>query len=55
MHLYAKALNNGGELIMSGFYVEDLESIRDRAAELGLQFMRFTENNNWVAALFTLK
>ena len=50
---YAKALERGGELIMSGFYVEDLAVIRERALELGLQFSRFAENENWVAAAFT--
>jgi len=55
MHLYIKALKNGGELIMSGFYTEDLETIKGRAAELGLQFLRYSENDRWVAAVFTLK
>ena len=52
---YCKVLKQGGELIMSGFYIDDLESIKARAIELGLQFRRFTENEKWVAAIFTSK
>ena len=55
MHLYTKALKSNGELIMSGFYVNDLAVIKDRASELELQFLRFTEIDKWVAAVFTLK
>jgi len=40
---------------MSGFYVDDLEPVKKRAIELGLQFIRFTENQKWVAAVFTSK
>jgi len=55
MPLYCKVLKPEGELIMSGFYAEDLEQIRARATNLGLQFKRFTENGNWIAAVFTSK
>ena len=55
MPQYCKVLKQGGELIMSGFYTDDLESIKDRATALGLQLRRFTENERWVAAVFTSK
>jgi ribosomal protein L11 methyltransferase len=55
MPQYCKALKPGGELIVSGFYSDDLEPIKVRAAELGLLFKRFTENEDWVAAVFTSK
>ena len=55
MPQYCKVLKLGGELIMSGFYTDDLESIKDRATALGLQLRRFTENERWVAAVFTSK
>lgn len=55
MPKYCNVLKSGGELIMSGFYMEDIEPIKVRATTLGLQFMRFTENDNWVAVVFTLK
>lgn len=50
---YYKALKKGGELIMSGFFTDNLELIKERATALGLQFSRFTENEKWVAAVFT--
>ncbi len=52
---YQKVLKPGGELIMSGFYTNDLETIKKRAIESGLQFSRFAEKENWVAAVFTSK
>ena len=55
MPQYCKALKQGGELLMSGFYADDLESIKERALELGLKFKNFTENEKWVVAAFTSK
>lgn len=55
MPQYCKVLKPGGELIMSGFYVDDIESIKERAIKFGLQFSRFSENEKWVAVVFTLK
>ncbi len=53
MPQYEKVLKSGGELIMSGFYSDDFESIKNRAIQLGLQFCRMNETENWVAAVFT--
>lgn len=50
---YSKVLNSGGELIMSGFYTQDLEAIKKCAAESGMQFSRSAEKEHWVAAVFT--
>jgi len=55
MHEYFKVLKKGGELIVSGFYLGDLDSIKERAAELGLTYIKVSENEDWVAAVFTLK
>ena len=54
MPFYIKALKRGGELIMSGFYLDDLQLIKEKAIQLGLKFQRFSENETWVAATFTL-
>lgn len=53
MEAYVKAVVPGGSLIFSGFYSEDIPMIRSRAEELGLTFVDFTENLNWVSTLFT--
>ena len=55
MHRYASVLKKGGELIMSGFYSDDLQSIQERANELGLELKRVSENQNWIAVTFTSK
>jgi ribosomal protein L11 methyltransferase len=52
---YCKALKSGGELIMSGFYSDDLEPVKKRANENSLQFVRLAENDGWVACVFRLK
>lgn len=52
MDAYANSLNAGGKLFMSGFYVDDLKMIKDKAISLGLTFQSFKEENKWVAAHF---
>ncbi|MFV0267603.1 MAG: 50S ribosomal protein L11 methyltransferase, partial [Draconibacterium sp.] len=49
---YNHVLNNGGILIMSGFYKEDIPAIKTKAESLGLQDAGFKEKNNWVAYSF---
>lgn len=49
---YAGVLNRGGTIILSGFYLEDLPSIRSKAEELGLAFNHVREMDQWVAATF---
>lgn len=55
MPQYCKVLNKGGQLIMSGFYTNDLDAIKTRACGLGLNFYRSEENEKWSIAIFTLK
>jgi len=49
---YAKCLNKGGVLLLSGFYTEDLEMISQKCTELELKFEKNLERNNWVAAKY---
>jgi len=53
MPQYCKVLKYGGELLMSGFYFDDIKLIKEQADKLGLLFQRFTEKNKWVVAVFT--
>lgn len=46
---YHEVLNNGGKLIMSGFYKEDIPKIRSKCEALGLIFEDFREREDWVA------
>jgi ribosomal protein L11 methyltransferase len=48
MEKYAACLSSGGELYMSGFYVEDIPLIEAEANLNGLKLVDFTEKNNWV-------
>ncbi|MBK9290390.1 MAG: 50S ribosomal protein L11 methyltransferase [Bacteroidetes bacterium] len=49
---YTQALLSGGYLILSGFYTEDLEAIRQEAASSCLTYVEHLSLNNWVAAVF---
>ena len=51
---YGKSLKKGGILLLSGFYNEDLNRIKDACASIKLDFIDNLEKNNWVAALFQL-
>ncbi|MDL2212954.1 50S ribosomal protein L11 methyltransferase [Bacteroides sp. OttesenSCG-928-D19] len=55
MHHYVENLNPGGELYMSGFYVEDIPLIKEKAESLGLTFGHHKEKNNWAAVKFEKK
>ncbi len=50
---YAAAMKNQALLLMSGFYLEDLEAIKYTAAANGLSYQKHIAKNNWVAAVFS--
>ncbi|WP_167609084.1 50S ribosomal protein L11 methyltransferase [Maribellus sediminis] len=52
MPSYNKVLNDGGTLIMSGFYSEDIPAIKEKAESLGLKDAGHQIKNNWVAYAF---
>ena len=52
MHRYVQAMRPGAHIFFSGFYTEDLDSIRMEAERLGLRYVRHLSRNNWVAAEF---
>ncbi len=53
MESYVNSLAKGGIIYFSGFYMgEDLEKIRQKGEELGLQFISNKEKNNWCCAKF---
>lgn len=54
MSAYVSCMHRGSELYMSGFYVEDIPVIREKAESLGLTFQHYREKNRWVAVKFTL-
>lgn len=52
MQHYVAAMRSDARIFFSGFYVEDLESIKLEAERLGLRYCRHLSRNNWVAAEF---
>lgn len=55
MERYAAVLNNGGTLLLSGFYEADEAALLTRAAELGLTLKSKKNRNGWSALELTLK
>jgi ribosomal protein L11 methyltransferase len=52
---YNEALAPQGHLLMSGFFVVDVEEIRTTAVALGLTFVGQSDKNGWSTALFAKK
>jgi len=52
MHYYVAAMTPEARIFFSGFYTEDLDSIKAEAERLGLRYCRHLSRNNWVAAEF---
>lgn len=52
MHAYVEDMNAGAVLLMSGFYEEDVPSIRVCAESLGLRYDHHRNRNNWVVIKF---
>ena len=55
MAAYAACMHSGSELYMSGFYVEDILVIREKAESLGMEFIHNREKHNWTAVKFVMK
>jgi ribosomal protein L11 methyltransferase len=52
MPAYVGVMHKGSHLFMSGFYVEDIPAIRQKAESLGLTYMHHREKNRWAAVEF---
>ena len=50
--IYSSVLNKNGQLFVSGFYVEDLELIKEVAVGSGFIFSGNLTKDNWVSARF---
>lgn len=49
---YSSCLNENGILLLSGFYLRDLDMISTKCMSYNLQFEKNSEKNNWVAAKY---
>jgi len=54
MESYVGVMTKGATLLMSGFYEEDVPSIREKAESLGLRYESHRNRNNWVVIRFVL-
>lgn len=50
--VYADVLAPQGVILMSGFYLSDLDALKERAAHTGLDFEMHTTRNNWAMGRF---
>lgn len=48
---YAKAMNSGAILIMSGFYTDDVPSIKKECEKNNLSFQKTEQKDNWCAVV----
>jgi ribosomal protein L11 methyltransferase len=53
MPAFASALADGGELLLSGFYIQDVPLLVDEASRYGFSTVLQREDNDW--ALLLLK
>ena len=49
MQQYKNSLNQGGILLLSGFYEEDIPAIDASCTEKGMKFVKKLNRNNWVS------
>lgn len=52
MKHYVSRMNQGGSLLMSGFYANDIPAIQAEAEKNGLHLIRHCEKNQWAVVLF---
>jgi len=48
MDVYNNCLNDGGKLLLSGFYTQDIPFLKERTKDLGLTIQKTYTRNNWV-------
>lgn len=49
---YFQVLKPGGEIFLSGFYLNDIPDVQKKAEDLGLSKITISEKNNWVVCKF---
>lgn len=52
MAAYAAHLHSGASIFMSGFYLEDMDILKEEATHCGLRFERYAEDNRWTMMQF---
>jgi len=52
MHQYSAALNQGGEILFSGFYESDIDDVKGYATKEGLDYKAYDVLNQWAVLRF---
>lgn len=52
MPKFCDTMAENGILVLSGFYTEDASLLKEKAASLGLTFIRSNQSNNWCMLVF---
>lgn len=55
LSVYSKCLNSGGNILLSGFYEDDLKIITEECTKNNLEFISNKTKTNWIAARYELK
>lgn len=53
MDKYTSRLTSGGKFICSGFYLSDLDMIKEKAHSCGLKFISHAQDKDWIRAEFS--
>lgn len=54
MPQFKMRMKPGATIVLSGFYEEDAEIIKQRAKDIGLKYITMKNENNWACLMFTL-
>ena len=49
---YSKRLKSGGTIVLSGFYIDDIPMLVEKASTVGLKKISFKEKNKWASLVF---
>ncbi len=52
--VFRRVMHKGSRIILSGFYTEDMNLLKNKAQELGLACIGLVEKENWACLLFEL-
>ncbi len=55
MPQFKMRMKPGATLVLSGFYEEDAEIIKQRAKDIGLKYITMKNENNWACLMFSLE
>lgn len=49
---YARCMHSGSQIFISGFYIDDMEVLKEEAARHGLRYLDYAEDNRWAMMRF---